>query len=198
MGLIFTALPVSYSEPLFSRVADILDQDELLQSVDIFRDLDFETNCQVVAEKSFCKLLTLLHSVCHHATTGYLLWVPQFLRVQVKPKVRTETQFLFVCHLIGPFMQRWHAEKVKHIMDVATDIYEMLLAVDRSSLEELEHENVIVDLLYHMKYMFVGDGIKPETDRIIGQLRPSLQLKLRFISHQHLADTTGSVTSGTT
>jgi len=81
-------------------------------------------------------------------------------------------------------------------MDVATDIYEMLLAVDRNS-EELHHENVIVDLLYHMKYMFVGDGIKPETDRIISQLRPSLQLKLRYISHQHLVDTAGSVTSAT-
>jgi len=115
LGLIFTALPICYSEPLFLKIVEVLERDDLLNSTDIFRDLDFETNSQVVGEKTFAKLLALIHSVCHHATTGYLLWVPQFLRANVKAKIRTEAQFIFICHLFGPFLQRWHAEKVRQI-----------------------------------------------------------------------------------
>lgn len=38
---------------------------------------------------------------------------------------------------------------------------------------------------YHIKYMFVGDGVKAEVDQVIRKLRPALQLRLRYISHQH-------------
>lgn len=33
-----------------------------------------------------------------------------------------------------------------------------------------------------MKYMFVGDGVKSEVEKIIRNLRPELQSKLKFIS----------------
>ena len=36
---------------------------------------------------------------------------------------------------------------------------------------------------YHIKYMFVGDGVKNEVEKVIRSLRPALQLRLRFISH---------------
>ena len=36
---------------------------------------------------------------------------------------------------------------------------------------------------YHIKYMFVGNGVKNEVEKVIPTLRPALQLRLRFISH---------------
>lgn len=36
---------------------------------------------------------------------------------------------------------------------------------------------------YHIKYMFVGDMLKVETEVIIRKLRAELQMRLRFISH---------------
>ncbi len=36
---------------------------------------------------------------------------------------------------------------------------------------------------YHIKYMFVGDGVKNEVEKVIRSLRPALQLRLRYISH---------------
>ena len=36
---------------------------------------------------------------------------------------------------------------------------------------------------YHIKYMFVGDGVKNEVEKLICNLRPALKLRLRFISH---------------
>lgn len=41
----------------------------------------------------------------------------------------------------------------------------------------------ICDLLYHIKYMFVGDSMKKELEAVVRRLRPALQLRLRFIAH---------------
>jgi len=41
-----------------------------------------------------------------------VVWlVFRFIKEQVKPVVETERQFLFVCHLIGPFLQRFQQER---------------------------------------------------------------------------------------
>lgn len=68
----------------------------------------------------------------------------------------------------------------------------MLLCVDKN-VTEWRYEDIVCDLLYHIKYMFVGQGIRPETDRVIPLLRPSLQEKLRYINQQ--VDAVGPATS---
>lgn len=37
--------------------------------------------------------------------------------------------------------------------------------------------------------MFVGDGVKNDVEKIIRNLRPALQLRLRFISHINIEET---------
>lgn len=44
---------------------------------------------------------------------------------------------------------------------------------------------------YHIKYMFVGDMLKVETETIIRKLRPELQMRLRFISHLSVGEIPG-------
>lgn len=67
----------------------------------------------------------------------------------------------------------------------------------------------IVDLFYHIKYMFTGDSVKADVDHVIRNLRPDLQLRLRFITHLNVGaqagaagstgtdSQTGSTTAGT-
>ena len=43
---------------------------------------------------------------------------------------------------------------------------------------------------YHIKYMFVGDGVKAEVEKVICKLRTALQLRLRFISHHSKEENT--------
>ena len=40
------------------------------------------------------------------------------MRDRLKPVVKTEEQFLFVCHLVGPFFQRFHIERTRCMLDV--------------------------------------------------------------------------------
>lgn len=48
---------------------------------------------------------------------------------------------------------------------------------------------------YHIKYMFVGDMLKNETETVIRKLRPELQMRLRFITHLNVGEI-GSIKQG--
>ena len=54
-------------------------------------------------------------------------------------------------------------------------------------MSEFVHHDAICDVLYHSKYMFTGDSIKPDVEGIIRKLRPDLQRRLRFITHLNLS-----------
>jgi hypothetical protein len=57
----------------------------------------------------------------------------------------------------------------------------MLAKVDKE-VSHLRHMDAICDILYHVKYQFTGDSIKVDAERFVKELRPALQLRLRFIS----------------
>ena len=40
------------------------------------------------------------------------------MKEKLKPVVKTEEQFLFVCHLVGPFLQRFHLERTRCMLEV--------------------------------------------------------------------------------
>jgi len=127
-------------------------------------------------------LIALTHAVWHHASVGQISLMPNFLKDKVKPVIKTEEQFIFICHIVGPFLQRFYAERTRCVMDVTIELYEMLEIIDKNC-EKLRFIDPICDLLYHIKYMFTGDTVKNEVERSIRNLRPQLQMRLRFITH---------------
>lgn len=68
------------------------------------------------------------------------------------------------------------------MLEVGIAFYEMLQNADQYN-NHLLYVDPICDFLYHMKYMFIGDGIKEQVEKIICNLRPALKLRLRFITH---------------
>ncbi|CAM4695195.1 unnamed protein product [Leuciscus chuanchicus] len=65
---------------------------------------------------------------------------------------------------------------------IGVAFYEMLQAVDQH-IKHLSYMDPICDFLYHIKYMFTGDSVKDQVERIICSLRPAMRLRLRFITH---------------
>jgi len=57
-----------------------------------------------------------------------------------------------------------------------------MLAMVDSECAHLQHMDAICDILYHVKYQFTGDSIKVDAEKFVKELRPALQLRLRFIS----------------
>lgn len=68
------------------------------------------------------------------------------------------------------------------MIEIGVAFYEMLLNADQYS-SHLNYMDPICDFLYHMKYMFTGDSVKDQVEKIICNLRPALKLRLRFITH---------------
>ncbi|PVD23184.1 hypothetical protein C0Q70_16447 [Pomacea canaliculata] len=197
IGLILTALPESYWVMLNERIMAAMQNPCLTApppGLNPFQLFGFNTCHSMLAETDISHVLGLCHAVWHHAGIGQLSHLPQFVREQLRPVIRTEEQFLYLCHLIGPFLQRFHLERTRCLMELTVELYEMMVNVDKHS-DHMRFIDPISDFLYHIKYMFVGDGVKNEVEKLICHLRPSLKLRLRFISHINVEELTPPATA---
>lgn len=190
IGLLMAALPDSYWLVLHDRLLEVIGSPQLAgwpyrnSPFDMF---SFQLTHNCLLENKFSYTLALAHAMWHHAGVGQITTVPQFVREKLVPVVKTEEQFLFLCHLVGPFLQRFNTERHRCVMDLTSDIYTSLEQVDKN-VANLKHMDSICDLLYHIKYMFVGDFMKNEVETIIRRLRPALQIRLRFIAHLNIEE----------
>lgn len=106
--------------------------------------------------------------------------------------------------MVGPFLNRLSTERPRAVSDITLILYELLEQVDKAqSSAPLKYMDPICDLLYHIKYMFVGDMMKSDLEAIIRRLRPALQMRLRFITRLNVDEigveqqaTEGSIPAG--
>lgn len=112
-----------------------------------------------------------------------------YVKEKLKPAVRNEYQLIYVCHIVGPFLQRLDIERPAIVLNTTIMLYEMLEQVDKNlGPNPLKYMDSICDLFYHIKYMFVGDIMKADVEAVIRRLRPALQMRLRFISHLNVEE----------
>ncbi|GFG29793.1 hypothetical protein Cfor_03295 [Coptotermes formosanus] len=190
VGLIMAALPDSYWSVLHDRLVEVITSPQLTQwkyRNTPFQLFNFAATHDSLLENKFSYTLALAHSMWHHAGVGQISTVPQFVREKVHPVVKTEEQFLFLCHLVGPFLQRFNTDRPRCVTDLTVELYELLEQVDKN-VTHMHYMDPICDLLYHIKYMFVGDLMKNEVECIIRRLRPALQMRLRFIAHLNIEE----------
>ncbi|KAI5193953.1 Mediator Of Rna polymerase Ii Transcription Subunit 23 [Manis pentadactyla] len=186
IGLIITALPEPYWIVLHDRIVSVISSPSLTSETEWvgypFRLFDFTACHQSYSEMSCSYTLALAHAVWHHSSIGQLSLIPKFLTEVLLPVVKTEFQLLYVYHLVGPFLQRFQQERTRCMIEIGVAFYDMLLNVDQCSTH-LNYMDPICDFLYHMKYMFTGDSVKEQVEKIICNLKPALKLRLRFITH---------------
>ncbi|KAK7495937.1 hypothetical protein BaRGS_00012927 [Batillaria attramentaria] len=194
IGLILTALPESYWVVLNERIMGAITHPSLTSGSTSYpyHLYGFSTCHAMLAETDTSHVLGLCHAVWHHAGIGQLSHL--FVREKLRPLIRTEEQYLFLCHLLGPFLQRFHMERTRCLMELTVELYEILVKVDKHC-EHMQYIDPISDFLYHIKYMFVGDGVKNEVEKLICNLRPPLKLRLRFISHINMDETQATAAS---
>ncbi|XP_033121340.1 mediator of RNA polymerase II transcription subunit 23-like [Anneissia japonica] len=185
VALVITSLPDSYLSVINDRILQTL-KSPLLNGMSspvqgLFAIFDFASAHTSFSEAPCSYVLALTHAVWLHSSIGQLTLLPQFLTKEVHPLVKTEEQLLFVCHLVGPFLQRFHEERTRCLLNITSEFYDMLAAVDKNCAH-LQHMDPICDFLYHIKYMFTGDVVKNKAESVIKELRQPLQQRLRFIS----------------
>uniref|UniRef100_A0A3Q3JPP4 Mediator of RNA polymerase II transcription subunit 23 n=1 Tax=Monopterus albus TaxID=43700 RepID=A0A3Q3JPP4_MONAL len=201
IGLVITALPEPYWIVLHDRIVSVLGSLALTAETewpgDPFALLDFTACHQSYSEMNCSYVLALAHTVWHHSSIGQLSLIPKFLSETLKPIVQTEFQLLYVYNLVGPFMQRFQMERTRCMLEIGVAFYEMLQAVDQHC-QHLFYMDPICDFLYHIKYMYTGDSVKDQVEKIIMTLRPAMKLRLRFVTHSYMMETSSSAASAST
>ncbi|KAK0134208.1 Mediator of RNA polymerase II transcription subunit 23 [Merluccius polli] len=201
IGLVITALPEPYWIVLHDRIVSVIGSPTLTSETEWagcpFALLDFTACHQSYSEMNCSYVLALAHAVWHHSSIGQLSLIPKFLSETLKPVVQTEFQLLYVYHLVMPFLQRFQQERTRCMLEIGVAFYEMLQAVDQHS-QHLHFMDPICDFLYHVKYMYTGDSVKEQVEKIIMTLRPAMQLRLRFITHSSMIETSAAPPSSST
>ncbi|KAL3284506.1 hypothetical protein HHI36_018665 [Cryptolaemus montrouzieri] len=179
IGLILAALPISYWSVLHERLlATLSNLTTWPFECSPFRLFDFKETHNGLLHNEFSYMIALAHSVWHHAGPGQIASVPKWVKEKLPAVVFTEEQFIFVCHLVGPFLQRF---SMAVVIELTNSLCELLAQVDQTQTE-LKYMEPVCDLLYHIKYMFIGDSMKKELEAIVRRLRQPLQIRLRFIA----------------
>ncbi|KAM9339502.1 mediator of RNA polymerase II transcription subunit 23 isoform 6-T6 [Symphorus nematophorus] len=195
IGLVITALPEPYWIVLHDRIVSVISSPALTSETEWagypFALLDFTACHQSYSEMNCSYVLALAHAVWHHSSIGQLSLIPKFLSETLKPVVQTEFQLLYVYHLVGPFLQRFQQERTRCMLEICVAFYEMLQVVDQHC-QHLSYMDPICDFLYHIKYMYTGDSVKDQVEKIIMTLRPAMKLRLRFITRSSMIETSSS------
>ncbi|XP_040568431.2 LOW QUALITY PROTEIN: mediator of RNA polymerase II transcription subunit 23 [Lepeophtheirus salmonis] len=185
VGIIISNLPEAYWEGLYIKLVQALTSPPLSQwnlSQTPFRVFNFQATHLVHCQHKLTYLLAISHSVWHHAGFNQIQLLPDLVRDKFLPVVKTEEQLIFVYHLMGPFLQRLHSERyMRPLFDLTVSLYRVLNRVDKEC-KVLKYVDPICDILYHVKYQFTGDSVKSDAERIVKDLRPALQRRLRFIA----------------
>ncbi|VDK42283.1 unnamed protein product [Anisakis simplex] len=179
VALILTALPSSFQRIFYDHIVSVLDSEALTQGDPSVCFESLESECFLLTENQLLTNLALGHAYLQHCNTSSLAALPEFVRDKLAPKLVTEAQLIFVLRLVVPILQRFYdmKERSKQIQDLAVDVYKMTVKVNER-VGVLKYEDAICDLLYHMKYMYVGDFVKNEAEQAIQRLSPSMRVKL--------------------
>ena len=65
----------------------------------------------------------------------------------MQPVINTEEQLIFVCHLIGPTLNRFNVERPRCISELTVILYEMLEQVNHVQTH-LKQMDPVCDLMY--------------------------------------------------
>lgn len=76
----------------------------------------------------------------------FVIWF-RFVKEKLSPIIKTEEQYVFLCHLVGPFLDRFNTDRPRCVMDLTSELYQLLEKVDKNVMH-LNYMDPICDLLY--------------------------------------------------
>ncbi|GMR53335.1 hypothetical protein PMAYCL1PPCAC_23530 [Pristionchus mayeri] len=182
VSLILTTLPYNYTHFLFDEIISLFGDPIGHLSID---QIIMETYERTVNRKRATRVHTIIalsQAFWHHATVPILISFVSRFEEELERRVKTEKDLFLSLHILIPLLQRIADAKEKSHIDrcfrMVLLIYRLLQKI---AVHEITKEDAICDLLYHFKYMFVGDFVKKDINEIIDSMSDSLKRKLKFI-----------------
>ncbi|GMT00386.1 hypothetical protein PENTCL1PPCAC_22560, partial [Pristionchus entomophagus] len=182
VSLILTTLPYTYTNFLFEEIMSLFGEPIEHLSID---QIIMETYEKTVNRKRATKVHTVIalsQAFWHHATVPILISFVSRFEEELENGVKTEKDLFLALHILIPLLQRIADAKEKIHIDrcfrMVLLIYRLLQKI---AVNKITKEDAICDLLYHFKYVFVGDSVKKDINEIIDSMSASLKRKLKFI-----------------
>ncbi|KAM7539029.1 hypothetical protein Aperf_G00000047337 [Anoplocephala perfoliata] len=97
--------------------------------------------------------------------------------------INNEAKLLMAFSMVTPLFKALTNDK-SAIVDLTVGLYKALQQVDEALAVKnipLYHVNTIADLLYHIKYSYVGKAGQDEVQGLLLKMRPHLRARLKFI-----------------
>jgi len=84
----------------------------------------------------------------------------RFVKEKLVPLVYSEEQFIFLCHLVAPFLSRYNLDKPSpSILDITVELFNALERTDKH-VQTLRYMDQICDLLYPFIIYFLISNTK--------------------------------------
>jgi mediator of RNA polymerase II transcription subunit 23 len=196
-GIIIANLPEPYWYPVYELLAETMKTDELLNSTttttatETNQDANFlleHFDLFLADEKNILTpvtlVVTLFHSIwCHSSANHFYYFIKKFIKERRDELVLTESHFLFICKLIGPFLSKIHLENTNLLIDLAQELYDMIHRVDKLT-PHLHYMETICNFFYHLKYRHIGESIKEKIHTLMPDFRDELKTQFKYITSE--------------
>ena len=132
--------------------------------------------------------LALAHCFFTHCNMVELAQLPNFLEKSVLPRINDESQFLYLCHLIGPSLLRIHTDREQTSKQLLQIFYEILqksvekyVKDPKNNKIDINNVYLIADILYYFKYRIIGQLIDDTIKKVFQNLPFELQEQLKHM-----------------
>ncbi|PAV57811.1 hypothetical protein WR25_20143 [Diploscapter pachys] len=199
MALILTALPAIYGKVLQEEFLAAIDSEQLedLRFEDIVLD-NFEENMLLNMPNRAMIISVMLQAFWQHSHMVSISKYAGEYVTEIFKKVTTENGLWYVLRLAMPLLQRCQDTRDRHkqifdIFNVARQLMNKLAELSEAGVEFV-HQNEICDLLYHLKYTFIGDFLRRDAEASFSRLNPKMRERLKFFTS--LQSSSSSSTAG--
>jgi hypothetical protein len=141
-GALYASLPGVYALSLYDEIYTLLQQPSFTAPTS-YQYAELVNG----STKPAC-LLNLVHSFLHHSSVSAMVGLIQWLRNKVKAILTNEIQLLYICHLLAAILNRLATEKPTLLLQMISELYEMIQKVDSVQEGHIVNCDPLCDLLY--------------------------------------------------
>ncbi|CEF67715.1 Mediator of RNA polymerase II transcription subunit 23 [Strongyloides ratti] len=182
---LLTALPMKYQDHIFSFMQNAITSKELVCCKDpqliftkiediIFHCHDIDSIPHLAVIQTFWQLASM---------TMYDKGIDFFVEVLVD-LVTNESQLLYAARIILPFIVKMSEAKEKFKKDetirCTSALYDMIGNICSNTETQVVYKSVLCDIMYFIKYMFIGDVLKEKAEDVIKKMPNDMQELMKF------------------
>ena len=180
LGLIFSALPLSFSVAVFNKVSVIIRDRNNFYETEV-NDLKVP---KIHWNSTAQNLLIIVHSFFQHCKADKLESLQEFLNSNIKFLVM-ESQVLYILKLISPFIRHIIQDRTHTRNPTLSSLLSCLYQIIFNLLSESTvcNPDLFVDYMYYNKYIFIGDELKPLIERHLNFIPKDVAAKLKILAY---------------